>query len=223
MRSFVAGTLLCAGCSLAFPMGEYDEGSGGADAGPECGGFANPPISEIQESFDGDGPSQELAFNGCGTFQDGELFFNPIAENEYCWIYNTNPRQLTCDALTVRLTDSGSQVHGFQRFIYLNVFGTEQRIFVLEETGGFNFEVITPVDTSFDPEADAWWRLRATRDTLFFETSSDGISYEVKASGPPPFPLDSVMIQLGAGAWLAIDPPPPPVSYDCLNVPPPCP
>jgi hypothetical protein len=213
-------SLLCASCSLAFPMADYEDGAGGS-GGLDCGEFPDPPIHSLQEGFDDGELSADLAFNGCGSLQNGQVVFEPTGVGSYCWIYNVAARRLTCDAMTIRLEQSGSQELGMQRFIYLNDFATGERMNILQETGGFNSDVITAVDASFDPIEDAWWRLRASRDMLFFETSSDGRQYEIKASGTPPFSMDSVMVQIGAGIWQDIGAPGP-VGFDCLNVPPPC-
>ena len=224
MIRLLAVSLLCAGCSLAFPMSEYDEGSGSGGAGGQldCGTFSHPPISSIRNSFDVELGSDLAFLDECGAVVDGKLVFDPMVANDFCWVYNVTEHHLTCDALTLRLIDAGSQLAGMQRFIYLNRFDADERVFVLQEINGFNFDFLEEVDGSFHPVEDAWWRLRADRDALFFETSSDGAAWSLKGSGPHTFSLDSVRVQFGAGLWQEIAEPLP-VSYDCLNVPPPCP
>jgi hypothetical protein len=239
VKRLVASSVLCAGCSLAFPMSEYDEGGGnvagaggnlagaggnlaGAGGQLDCGTFSNPPLSDLQHDFEGElGP--DLALHpACGSIDNGQLVFDPALMNEYCWIYNVSAHRLTCDALTLRLIEAGSQENGMQRFIYLNAFGTDDDVFVLQEVNAFNFMGLDTVESSFNPVDDTWWRLRADLDTLFFETSADGATWNLKGTGTAPFSLDSVLVRIGAGTWQEVTNPMP-VSYDCLNLPPPCP
>jgi hypothetical protein len=252
VKRLVVSSLLCAGCSLAFPMSEYDEGTGSganggaagsggvaatAGGGPggqgatgggtggelDCGPFAYPPISGIQNDFGSEiGP--DLGFLNCGVVQNGQVVLDPTRASEFCWFYNVTPHRLTCDAVTFRLIEAGSQEIGMQRFIYLDVFDgpAGETEAILQEVNGFSFTTLQEVESSFHSVDDAWWRLRADQDTLYFETSPDGATWKLKGSGPAPFSLDSVRVRIGAGVWQAIATPLP-VSYDCLNVPPPCP
>jgi hypothetical protein len=74
-------------------------------------------------------------------------------------------------------------------------------------------------DAPYDPVAHAWWRLRESGGTTYFETSPDGISYQFLASLPNPFPVTSMRIALFGNAG----PGPGPggeMHLDRLNLPP---
>jgi hypothetical protein len=74
---------------------------------------------------------------------------------------------------------------------------------------------------AYDSGQHAWWRLREAAGTLYWELSSDGLSYVVHAElAPPPFPLDAVYVALSAGRAGSSAVPSGSAHYDDLNLPP---
>lgn len=232
--------LVLAGCSLAFPLDDYDRGStgagassaGGGDAGgaggssaggsgggaPACDGGPNPPLSGITSDFD-NGVGQNLFLVNCASIVNGEVQTTPSTQSEFCWVQTTGVRRLACDGITVRITLAGEQ-QGVHRLIYIRETGGDGAINVLQENGGFGGD-LDFTDTSFDIVADAWWRVSADETTVTFSTSSDGVTWKEKGSRAAPFPLDNIYIAVGSGMWQAgatpsVD------RYDCFNVGPPC-
>jgi hypothetical protein len=246
---------LCAsGCSLAFPLSEYDEGNassattggaasggdGGSDGGAggqgggaeggggqggvglaECGVFSNSGTSDVEFDFEGTLPSSLVPHGSCISYEGGEVVFAPASVGDYCWLELAGSRHLTCDSFTVRLSESGSQALGMQRFIYIRAVDGSGELNLLQESGGFNLDLIGS-GGPFDPTKDFWWRLRATDRLLVFETSEDGITWNERVSGAPPFSLDEVTIQFGAGMWQDVGTPGQ-AQYDCLNLAGSCP
>ncbi len=235
------GALLLHGCSLTFSLDEYDQGTGtgtqagaGGEAGnaaggqgggvggggspPACDGGPEPPLSSITNDFEA-GLGSELAFNSCPTIVDGEVHIEAFP-GDYCWFFTTGSHRLRCDGITVRVLEVGNQMVGVHRFIYLREVSGDGAINVIQEGGGFGGD-LTFTSTTFSLVQDAWWRLRADETTVYFETSADGVSWNLKGSAVPTFSLDFVNISIGAGNWNNVAAPGL-ARFDCFNVPPPC-
>lgn len=256
--------LLClaTGCSFAFPLSDYDEGStdgaggagggggvitggtggnsggestggiggggqggagpGGGGAGGGCGGtFNNSGTSAVTFDFDSSLPSSLVPNGSCISYDAGEVVFSPMGVTSFCWLQLAGSRHLTCDTFTVRISESGSQQLGMQRFFYVREVGGPGEMNLIQEGGGFNLDGIGP-GGPYDPTFDLWWRLRADETTVYFETSNDGVTWNERVSGPPPFSLDEVTIAFGAGVYQDI-PNPGEARYDCLNLAGSCP
>lgn len=249
MKRALATLWLTAGCSLAFPLSEYEEGgtspasggSGGAGtaaaggggvagggaaaggdggAGAECGTFSNSGTSDVTFDFEEPIPPVLVPSGGCISYDAGEVVFSPAAVGDYCWLELAGSRHLACDTFAVRVSDPGSQELGMQRFIYIRQIGGEGALNLLQEVGGFNLEGIG--EAPYDPSRDFWWRLRATDTMLYFDTSEDGVRWTERIAGVPPFPLDEVSIQFGAGMWGFVENPGQ-ARFDCVNLPGACP
>jgi hypothetical protein len=233
------------GCSLAFPLDAYDEGttgaglsptaggsdvggSGGSDAGggnaggggsaPVCEGGPNAPLSGITSDFDS-GVGESLFLVNCAEIVDGEVQTDPAVMSEYCWVATLGVRRLACDAVTVRILEAGNQF-GVHRFIYVRQNDGEGAINILQEGNDFGGD-LTYADNSFDITADSWWRVSADETTITFSTSDDGVMWNPKGTAAPPFPLDNINIAVGSGMWQA-GADPSFDRFDCFNVGPPC-
>lgn len=224
------------GCSLAFPLDEYDQGStgaglapsgggdvGGSDVGgggetPVCDGGANPPLSAIASDFD-TGVGDNLFLLNCAEIVDGEVQTDPAIKGEYCWVGTTGARRLACDAVTVRILEAGNQF-GVHRFIYVRQNSGSGAINVLQEGNEFGGD-LSYTDVTFDITQDAWWRVSADETTVTFSTSPDGVTWKTKGTTAATFPLDDINIAVGSGMWQrgaspSFD------RFDCFNVGPPC-
>jgi hypothetical protein len=51
----------------------------------------------------------------------------------------------------------------------------------------------------FDPSAHAWWRLRETSGTTYYETSADGHAFSVQGSVATPIGVDATHIAFFGG------------------------
>ena len=228
------------GCSPAFPLGEYDEGTtgagltptaggsaeGGAGGGqlggggnaPACDGGPNPPLGDISSDFDA-GVGADFYLQNCATIVDGQVETDPAVMGEYCWVGTTGVRRLACSGVTVRILDAGQQ-SGVHRFIYVTDNDSDGRINILQESGGFGGD-LDYSDGSFNLTQDAWWQVSADETTLTFSTSPDGVMWNTKGTVVPSFPLDNINIAVGSGMW---QPGAAPSNdrFDCFNVGPPC-
>lgn len=249
--SFARIAALCAfpamGCSFLAPVDEYDRGTGGAGgssstsstggnsggsggSGGDCGSFDHPGTSSLVDRFeDGVPGSAWTPQGGCPPLETGGqvIFAPPANAMDYCWYSSTGLFHLTCDTLTVKVTDVTASVLGVQTFIYLIPTDGLIPLNLLLEGGGFRLapdsgpgEIDIPLP--YDPVADLWWRLRESQGTLYFETSPDGLSWVVRGSGTSPISLNALQIRIGAGTHQLVGSPGE-AHFDCYNAPAPCP
>jgi hypothetical protein len=246
LDSFAITAALCAcsamGCSFLAPVDDYDRGSvgtGGAGgtsstssggAGGDCGSFDHPGTSSLVDRFeDGVPGSAWMTLGGCPPLETGGqvIFAPPANAMDFCWYASTDVFHLTCDTLTVKVTDVTASVLGVQTFIYLVPTDGLIPLNLLLEAGSFRLapdegpgEIAIP--QPYDPVADVWWRLRESQGTLYFETSPDGLAWVVRGSGASPIPLDALQIRFGAGTYQLVGAPGE-AHFACYNAPAPCP
>ena len=159
----VAG-LAAAGCSLVYPLDEYDEatsaastsvtsgttngttsGSGGAGAGGDggqggtldCGQFVNPKASSVVETFDA-GFGSVSPVGPCVAADAGTVLVTPPESGEFCWVSLPGVYRLTCDSLTFRVLEATNPVLGAQTYVYLDDLTTMAGGHLILEGGGFS-------------------------------------------------------------------------------------
>ena len=86
---------------------------------------------------------------------------------------------------------------------FLRVMDASARIATLTFVGSAtpqldeNATGLTPQATNYSAAAEGWWRLREAGGSLFWETSTDGLNWNVKRQAAAPFPLDAVRLLVG--------------------------
>jgi hypothetical protein len=181
-------------------------------SGPGCDrGFGTPAASSFTDDFSaGFGGNWQTFGATCVAPTAGELVASPAAStpNDFCIAWTTSLYHLTCDTLTIKVAEATNPILGAQTFIYV---GTSKGLLtIIKEAAGFGLS--WPPDAGaptvnlgpYDPAVDVWWRLRATRDELYFETSTDGTTWTTRGHAPVPVSLDSVNIGLGAGVYKSV-------------------
>lgn len=154
--------LLTVGCSLAYDLSPYDEGTGsatgagggggdgvgagatsvggaggGGGASPACGGLLNPRVSSVKETFDS-GYGSVAPFGPCVSEDAGTVLFSPSSPPlDYCWVSLPGVLDLRCDALTFRLLEATSPVLGAQTYVYLTDTASGDGAHLILEGGGF--------------------------------------------------------------------------------------
>jgi hypothetical protein len=166
----------------------------------------------------------------CVSLDAGTALFAPTATpTDFCWVSVQGPHRLTCSSLTFRVLEATNGVLGAQTFVYLHDAPTGDEVYLLLEGGGFRLSRSDGTDPVpfigsdvYSPDNDLWWRLRADLTTIYFETSKDGASWTLRASGEPPIPMDALLVDIGAGIYEALQSPPGQARIDCVNSGPPC-
>ncbi len=194
------------------------------------------PVANIQETFDAG--AGMLAPNGtCGSIGGGVALFDPTymldgdgnVIDDFCWLRLPEPVRLTCSSLTLRLIDATDAVFGTQTYVYLDDLSSGQGAHLLLEIGGYSLSHVSGspdvpfTNANYDAIADRYWRLSGDdRGNIAFETSTDGVSFVMRAYGASPIPLDNLRIRFGAGTHQDATADGGDARFDCLNVVP-CP
>ncbi|MBL9020653.1 MAG: hypothetical protein JNL21_00575 [Myxococcales bacterium] len=169
LGAYALTALVTTGCSLAYDLGSYDEGtasasstggfapsggggaggdatgggaSGGGGAAPECGEQLNPPVSSVKETFDS-GFGSVAPVGSCVSVDAGTALFTPPASEplDFCWVTLPGVLHLSCDALTFRLLEATNAVLGAQTFVYLSDVASGTRTNLILEGGGFQLSL----------------------------------------------------------------------------------
>lgn len=200
-------------------------GAGGAQGGMggqlECGEFINPPVSSVQATFDGG--LGDLLPHSCVVADGGSALF-PLPEPpalDFCWVELPGVFHLTCDSLSFRLLEATNSILGAQTYVYLNDPSTGAEANLILEGGGFQFagngNAMEFSDSSYNPNADRYLRVRADETLMYFETSTDGSSWTTRGSSEFLIPLENLSIRIGAGSYDAIESSPGQARIDCIN------
>jgi hypothetical protein len=206
---------------------------GTMDGGSEtdCGPFLVPGTSSLSDDFSSGSLSPNWFTPTASSVQEtgGELVTTPVPNDpgSYCFAGTNQSYHLTCDSITVRIPQVGTQEHGVQTFIYVDGVNNPDRLNIILEDTGFVMYASQPdggmlgmiqVSAPYEPTPDLWWRVRETGGNVYFETSPDGTTWTVQGQGPDPIPLDDVTVLLGAGTYEAIANPGA-AKFQCYNVP----
>jgi hypothetical protein len=183
--------------------------------------FATPPMSSHVDRFDTGVLDDQYFHTACITQVGGELVAAPRAGQEaadYCLVFTRTTYHLTCDSVSLQLTESVAPELGVQTVMYIGNTD-DQVVHIVVERGGIAMEEAPagPLDLT----NGGWWRLRETGGTLHFDTAPDGIAWEQRAEIPTPFSLDDAQISLGAGTYKAVAGPGR-ARFRCLNTGPGC-
>lgn len=201
---------------------------GGTGGQLDCGTFATPPVSSVQETFDTGLGS--LPPHSCATFDAGSALF-PLPDPpslDYCWLTLPGSFHLTCDSFTFRLRQATNPIFGAQTFVYMDDLTTGAAAYLILESGGFSFRrtddsaSMNLPNSLYNPGADHYLRIRADETQLYFETSLDGASWTTRGSSEFLLPLDNLSIRIGAGSHEPIASSPGQARIDCINTVP-CP
>lgn len=150
------------GCSLAFPLEDYDNGSsatgggaggsatgtttsttatgggngGGGGGALVCGSGLFPPATSLVDTFEEGGPQN---FFGCGVQVGGELRFDlPATGEEYCESTSEIPYCLTSSSITVKVPEAATApIPGMQSWIILTQTDGSGEVRLLVEGNGF--------------------------------------------------------------------------------------
>lgn len=148
-----------------------------------------------------------------------------VRSGSYAFARSVGLYDLTGSQLIVEVFSTATGPARTELLLTTNLDADRLQILVLDDqlavrkiVGGneFNFPV-----APYDPVAHRWWRIRheAGSGLVFWETSPDAASWTVHRTEPPPIPITSLQVALGAGVsdWLS---PSAESVFDNVNVPP---
>lgn len=206
--------LLAAAC-LDSPPGQVsqdgggegnDAGEEGGDAGRQAGDAGACPADATFPDFRDDFSTGGLAWgeekhSGLGPdavlrLVGGTLSFEPTMQSpEAAWMRTVDHYDMTDLRVAVRVVEVlADQTPSPTAFFRLQDGGGGQESMFL--TDGDLRAVGSSV--AYDPEAQAWWQIRSEGETIFFETSSDGLDWSVLAViTPRTFDLTDTVVEIG--------------------------
>lgn len=174
----------------------------------DCGAFTYPAVSSFKDDFTtGFGASWNTYGSTCISESNGDLLAQPTpdASNDFCHVWTAAFYHLTCDSLTFKVAEATDDVLGAQTFVYIDT--PSGMLMLIKESAGFQLGApddsgVAPLSLGpYNAAQDVWWRLRETDGRLYFETSADGVTWNMRGSEPDPVSLDKVRIAIGAGVY----------------------
>lgn len=212
--TMVVGLLLAAAGCLDSPPGEVsqDGGSdsidgGGGDLDGGGGGDASAcPADKTFPDFRDDFSTGDLAWGeemhaGAGPdavvrLVGGTLSFEPAMQSpEAAWMRTVDHYDMTDLRVAVRVVEvPAEQIPSPTAFFRLRDAGGGQESMFLTEG---ELRAVGSAEP-YDAEAHAWWQIRSEGETIYFETSSDGLGWGVLAViTPTTFEPTDVVVEIG--------------------------
>jgi hypothetical protein len=211
--AIVIWLLAAAGC-LDSPPGEVTEDGGGGGSIDARGGAldgggdgdagacpADSTFPDFRDDFEAGGLSWgEEKHSGVGPdalvhLVGGTLSFEPTQQApEAAWMRTVDHYDMTDLRVAVRVVEVlADQTPSPTTFFRLESGGGQESMFL---TDG-DLRAVGSAEP-WDAEAHAWWQIRSEGETIFFETSPDGLSWSVLAViTPTTFDLTDVRVEIG--------------------------
>lgn len=185
--------------------GSVEPGDAGSDGGPlSCG-----TLQALRDDFDDNAPAAQWAF----SFQQGpvmkeideSLQFELGSENGYSGYLSQHAGSLRDSSVTVRLLETFPSTTSGVTFLAL-ILDDNNQLLIGDDGVGFFASVINEGQQDRYDYAHAdgappptWARIRHDSDTILFELSVDGAAWDVVHQRTPPFPIDSLLLEIAAG------------------------
>ena len=136
-------------------------------------------------------------------------------------VYSQINYDLTGSAVSVQFVQPPNVGNGsIYSMLLLEIDGNNREYFSWANGSLFTSEVVggTYSETSraFDPVAHAWWRIRESGGTIYWDVSPDGVTWNNLRSKSPGIALTSLSVQLTAAYW-GTEPSPGVAIFDNVN------
>src|SRR6185437_10786798 len=144
------------------------------------------------------------------TQVNGQLVFT-LAPNAdaYAAYVSSASYDLTGSSVVLQVPTSANPATSAQTNLFLDGPASTS-ILMQEEKGQLYLSIETASGTQdigsvlYDPVQHAWWRIRESGGTLFWETAPDGKAWAVQAQlSPLPFPVDVLDVDIQCGTYKA--------------------
>jgi hypothetical protein len=199
---------------------------GGTPTGQWC------PMSTIVDNFNATAPSTQWARRYADppetvTQGSGQLLITLASTaNVYGGYGSSASYRLTGSAILVQVPVVPTAATGAQAFVSLAAPGNNA-LAMVEENATLSARVtVAGTSTivgsfSYDATQHAWWRIRESGGTIYWETAPDGKTWTTQATNAAlAFGIDVLDVNLSGGTWQAVASPGM-VAYSSLNLPPP--
>ncbi len=183
---------------------------GGAPIGAWC------PVASIFDDFAASTPSAEWLRSFSQSPEtvaqgSGQLVLTLSSSGAHDAAYVSSASyDLTNSAIFVQVSQTANTATTAQTYLALEGAG-ENAIFMLEESGQLVARVVTAGTAQnvgsvlYDPTQHAWWRMRESGGTLYWETAPDGHTWTVQQELTPlPFAIDALDVYVGSETVSAV-------------------
>ena len=197
---------------------------GGAPTGKWC------PASSITDDFMSStrGPIWSRSYVSAPetmTQGGGTLVFTLAANASKYGAYGSSTSyDLTGSQVLVHVPVTPPTTVGAQAYLNLDGLGKNSLQMIAEQTNltmRINLAgVASDASILFDPVQFAWWRIRESGGTVYWETAPDGKTWTIQRMAADPFALTELDIELGAGTYQSTAVPGT-AQYSSFNIAPP--
>jgi len=174
---------------------------------------AAPAMSTLTDNFDDNSENGSIwpgSYNSSATRAEtgGQLVItlaNLTGGSNYCG-YVSAAYNMTSDAAYVQVAQVGNTATGADTGIQLN-YTSSDFVNWIEEAGTlFAEKTVAGVNTvvgsfAYNASTHAWWRIRESAGTTFWDTSTDGSSWTNRFSAANPIPVTSLQVNVFAGTY----------------------
>jgi hypothetical protein len=183
-----------------------DVNGGGTPTGQWC------PVSSITDDFQSTTQSFQWGRSWVNSpetvSQGGGLLVFTLAANAKASgaYYSAASFDLTSSAFLIQVPQTASTTANGQTYVSLDGLGGDQ-LTILEEDGQIYFRyTLASTDTDlstelYDSTQHAWWRIRESGGTIYWETAPDGKTWTVQAQHAPPFAITVLDVEIGSETY----------------------
>lgn len=178
------------------------------DAGGDGGALSCGTLLALRDDFDDNARALQWAF----SFEQGplmseteeELQFELGAEAGYSGYLSQHAGSLRDSSVTVRLRETFPSSTSGVTFLAL-LLDDDDQLLIGRDDVGFFASVINEGQrdryayANDDGGTPTWARIRHDTDTVYFELSVDGAAWNLVHQRTPPFPIDSLRVEIAAG------------------------
>lgn len=146
---------------------------------------------------------------GTITFSNGQIVFTGSTSNGYNDYESKIPWDLRSSYIRAQVINAGNQsIVSNEAILYASIFGdTNNKVYISitngnllaqKIVGGVNTNVATVV---YNSAVHKWIQVRESGGTIYYDYSTDGVSFTNFASVADPFSMDSMALALQQGTW----------------------
>ena len=175
------------------------------------------PVSSLKDNFNDNTEDTDKwgrAYNSSATRAEtgGELVLTPAVETSginYTGYISTNFFDLSESRFFARCTQTVNEETVAANFIQVAYLNDTYGLEVIFENGRLlmrhNISGVrtTLANVEYDPKIHRYWGIRGSGGVVYWETSKDGINWDVQYEEADPFDVSGVLLSLGAGSWKA--------------------
>jgi hypothetical protein len=163
---------------------------------------------DFEDGLQGQAWARSYADSGCSLAEIGGELVATLGDGvtSYCAYASAAAYDLTGDAVSIAVLGTPDATMSGQAGLFLGTTAGDAIYFVESAgvldlgqlVGGTSLSLATVLYSATD---HAWWRLRESAGTTYWETSPDGAAWTVRAQAVNPIDVTALDVQLGVSAY----------------------